>query len=119
MAGFQPTARLIELFALADAAVLPSRAETWGVIVNEALACGCPVVVSDAVGAVEDLVVEGVNGRIVPAGDVQALASALASPGVHRRRRADRPTRIRHWDYDFAVEQFLELVRIVFPGRLP
>jgi glycosyltransferase involved in cell wall biosynthesis len=119
MVGFQPTARVIELFALADAAVLPSRTETWGVVVNEALACGCPVVVSDAVGAVEDLVVEGVNGRIVPAGDVRALASALASPGVHRRGRADRPTRIRHWDYDFAVEQFLELVRIVFPGRLP
>jgi glycosyltransferase involved in cell wall biosynthesis len=127
--GFQPTDRLIELLALADAAVLPSRAETWGVVVNEALACGCPVVVSDAVGAVEDLVVDGVNGRVFPAGDVRALAAALASgeppgnlrgaSGVPPGKRDARAARIRRWDYDFAVEQFLELMRIVLPGRLP
>ncbi len=128
--GFQATEQLIELFALADAAVVPSRAETWGVVVNEALACGCPVVVSDAVGAVEDLVVDGVNGRVFPARDVRALAAALASSGeppgnlrgtsgAPQRKRAHGNARIRRWDYHFAVEQFLELVRIIFPGRLP
>ena len=112
--GFQPTARLIELMALAAATVLPSRAETWGVVVNEALACGCPVIVSDAVGAVEDLVVDGVDGTVFPAGDVGALASALAAEPPEGAGQG----RIRRWDYEFAVGQFLELVRIVFPGRL-
>ena len=112
--GFQPTARLIELMALASATVLPSRAETWGVVVNESLACRCPVVVSDAVGAVEDLLVDGVDGRVFPAGDVAALASAITGELPAGAGRG----RILRWDYEFAVDQFLELVRIVFPGRL-
>jgi glycosyltransferase involved in cell wall biosynthesis len=108
--GFQSTERLIELYALAELTVVPSRVEPWGVVVNEALACGSPVVVSDAVGAAEDLVRDGDDGLIIPAGDVAALGGALA-----RNLPAHEPGTgpVERWDYDFAVEQFLELVRIV------
>jgi glycosyltransferase involved in cell wall biosynthesis len=101
--GFQNRDRLIELFALADAFVLPSRDEPWGVVVNEALACGTPVVATDAVGAAEDLITNGVNGRIVPVGNIAALAAALAAPFP-----SGTDGRIERWTYDFAVEQFLE-----------
>lgn len=114
--GFQPPERLIELYALAEKTIVPSRVEPWGVAVNEALACSCPVVVSDAVGAAYDLVRPGRDGWVFPAGDTQALARALAAPALEDDRRA-RP--IDRWTYDLAVEQFLEALRLVLPGRLP
>jgi glycosyltransferase involved in cell wall biosynthesis len=55
--------------------VLPSQVETWGLVINEAMAAGVLPVVSDQVGAAPDLV-EGV-GEVYPCGDVPALAAAL------------------------------------------
>jgi glycosyltransferase involved in cell wall biosynthesis len=107
--GFQQVDRLIELYALAAATVLPSRVEPWGVVVNEALACGCPVIVSDAVGAARDLVRDGVEGRIFRAGDVRGLAAALLED-LPRPDPAEGP--ISRWTYDFGVAQFLEAVEL-------
>ncbi|MDR5831930.1 glycosyltransferase family 4 protein [Caballeronia sp. LP006] len=53
--------------------VLPSRREPWGLVTNEALSHGCPVIVSESCGCVPELVVEGVSGYSFPAGDVAAL----------------------------------------------
>jgi glycosyltransferase involved in cell wall biosynthesis len=75
--GSRPWTELPRLYAAADLLVLPSLFEPWGAVVNEALACGLPVIVSDAVGCAPDLVRTGENGWIVPAGDAQALARAL------------------------------------------
>jgi len=61
---------------LADCLVLPSRFDSYGFAVVEALACGVPVIVSDMVGA-KDLVVHGRNGWIFPSGDAHALASMM------------------------------------------
>ncbi|WP_116138770.1 glycosyltransferase family 4 protein [Trinickia diaoshuihuensis] len=58
--------------------VLPSHSEPWGLVVNEALSHGCPAVVSDRCGCVPELIVEGETGLSFPAGDVNALAVALA-----------------------------------------
>lgn len=53
--------------------VLPSKREPWGLVTNEALSHGCPVVVSESCGCVPELVVEGVSGYSFPAGDVASL----------------------------------------------
>ena len=60
-----------------DAMVLPSHAEPWGLVVNEALSYGCPVVVSNVCGCVPELVRDGVTGYSFPAGDVRALGTAM------------------------------------------
>lgn len=75
--GFRNQSELPEAYASANVMILPSDSETWGLVVNEALACGTPVVVSDAVGCAPDLVVEGETGAVYPVGDTQALADAL------------------------------------------
>lgn len=78
-AGFRNQTELPRFFALADVFVLPSREEPWGLIVNEAMASGCPVVVSSDVGCHRDLVTDGVEGFVYPQGDLPALTSALHS----------------------------------------
>jgi len=87
MTGFQNQRALGELYAIADCLTLPSDfAESWGLVVNEALATGLPCVVSDAVGCAPDLVHDGETGYRVPLGDVERIAAALATL---RRRVAD------------------------------
>jgi glycosyltransferase involved in cell wall biosynthesis len=62
----------------ADCLVLPSDGtETWGLIVNEAMACGTPAIVSRACGCEPDLIDEGETGYSFPLGDTHALADRL------------------------------------------
>jgi glycosyltransferase involved in cell wall biosynthesis len=77
-AGFLNQSRLPEAYVAADCLVLPSDdGETWGLVVNEAMACGLPALVSDRVGCAPDLIVPGESGQIFPFGDEHALARAL------------------------------------------
>jgi glycosyltransferase involved in cell wall biosynthesis len=76
--GFCNQNSMPAVYAAADILVLPSEHETWGLVANEALACGRPVVLSNAVGAAPDLVGDGRAGRMFPLGDVGALAEAIA-----------------------------------------
>jgi glycosyltransferase involved in cell wall biosynthesis len=64
-------------YALATCFVLPSRSEPWGLVVNEALHFGCPVVVSDSCGCVPELVMEGQTGVSFRAGDIEGLSLRL------------------------------------------
>ncbi len=76
--GFRNQTELPRFYALADVFVLPSGFDPWGLVVNEAMCFGLPVVVSDQVGARGDLVTDDVNGAVYPTGDVLALAQVLA-----------------------------------------
>lgn len=79
MLGFCNQTQMPAAYAAADALVLPSTSsETWGLVANEALACGRPAIVSDACGCAPDLVGDGVAGRIFRCGDVGGLASSIA-----------------------------------------
>jgi glycosyltransferase involved in cell wall biosynthesis len=69
---------LVPWYAAADAFVLPSRSDQWGMVLNEAATAGLPLVSTDAPGAAHDLIEEGVNGFRVPVGDLRALTKALA-----------------------------------------
>lgn len=75
--GFQNQTRLPLFYQASDALILPGQ-ETWGLVVNEAAACGIPSVVSDAAGCATDLIEEGVTGYTFPMGDVNALAGSLS-----------------------------------------
>jgi glycosyltransferase involved in cell wall biosynthesis len=68
---------LVDWYAAADAFVMPSRSETWGMAMQEAAAAGLPLIASEAPGAAYDLIEEAVNGFRVPVEDVEALRRAL------------------------------------------
>lgn len=76
-AGFQAPDDLPQFFQRADLFVLPSRYDGWGVVVNQALGAGLPIICSDAVGAAYDLIEPGINGCLVPGGDAEVLTRAL------------------------------------------
>ena len=109
-----PHDSVIEAYVAADVFALLSRHEPWGVVVNEAAACGLPLVLSDRVGAAPDLLRDGENGYLVPADDPGAAAAALrklADVDV-RRRLGERSTEIaRYWGYRPSIENFISAVR--------
>jgi len=75
--GFLNQSDLGRAYAAADCLVLPSEGETWGLVVNEALATGLPCVVSERVGCAPDLVTPGATGEVYTPDDEAALAQAL------------------------------------------
>lgn len=83
--GFVNQSQLPGVYCASDLLVLASVHEAFGLVVNEAMACGCPAVVSDRVGAKFDLVRDGETGYVYPAGDIAALAN------IFRRALSDPP----------------------------
>ncbi|HOZ39845.1 MAG TPA: glycosyltransferase family 4 protein [Flavobacteriales bacterium] len=75
--GFKQVHELGPVIEEAGVFVLPSRYEPWGVVVHEQACCGLPLILSDAVGASERFLVEGVNGTSFNAGDTEDLKRAL------------------------------------------
>ena len=116
-AGMLPGDELTSAYVAADIFALASRRETWGVVVNEAMACRLPLVLSDRVGAAGDLLEEGGNGELVPAGDPAALARALQRLAADPTRRLAFGRRSREliagWGYDESVEAFVRLAQAV------
>ena len=104
---------LAAAYAAADVFALASRRETWGVVVNEAAAAGLPLVLSEAVGAAGDLLRDGENGFLVPAGDAARLAAVLkrlaADPDLRRRMGARSRELAAGWGYEPSVEAFVRL----------
>jgi glycosyltransferase involved in cell wall biosynthesis len=74
--GFCNQSKMPAAYAAADLLVLPSAEESWGLVANEALACGTPILLSDRVGAAPDLAADGKAGAVFPCGNIQALADA-------------------------------------------
>jgi len=100
-AGFVQRERLPEFYALAEALVFPTHSDTWGLVVNEAMSCGLPVIASSVAGCVADLVEEGWNGFIVPPRDPARLALSMArlavNPGLGLRMGANSLRRVQEY----------------------
>jgi glycosyltransferase involved in cell wall biosynthesis len=108
-------AELAQRYVDADMFALLSHHETWGVVVNEAAASGLPLVLSDRVGAAYDLLHDGENGFLVPAGDIRAAAEVLrklaADPDLRRAMGYRSRELVRSWGYEPSVENFVAAVR--------
>jgi glycosyltransferase involved in cell wall biosynthesis len=113
--GDLPEAALAEEYVKADAFALLSVHEPWGVVVNEAAASGLPLVLSDRVGAAQDLLRDGENGFVVPSGELAATAAALKrlaeDPALRRTAGGRSRELVGEWGYEPSVENFVAAVR--------
>ena len=75
--GFKTKTELAKYYEAADIFVMPTREDIWGLVINEAMSYGLPIVSTDRCGAALELVIDGVNGKIVPVEDSKALAEAI------------------------------------------
>jgi glycosyltransferase involved in cell wall biosynthesis len=107
--GFQNQTIMPSVYAMADLVALPSRSETWGLALNEAMASGRAVLASDRVGAAADLVRPGENGWIFPSGSEVELtgclreAVAAGHAGLARMGQASRAI-IADWSIEKQVD---------------
>lgn len=82
-AGFLNQSEMVKAYVASDCLVLPSDSgETWGLVVNEGMACGLPAIVSDQVGCHDDLVIPGMTGDVYPMGDIATLAGHMNNRAV-------------------------------------
>lgn len=106
-----------ELLACADLFLLPSEEESFGLVALEALSCGVPVVGTEGSGLAE-VVADGVDGRLYPVGDVEAMAESgaalLADEDLwSSASRAGRERAVEHFDTDRIVPRYEEFYREV------
>jgi glycosyltransferase involved in cell wall biosynthesis len=106
--GFAQREHLPAYYALADVFVFPTHTDPWGLVVNEAMACGLPVISSDSAGCAADLVDSGWNGRVFSAGDVHQLASAMDELGRDPERRSIMGRRSRERVEQYSPEAWAE-----------
>lgn len=108
LTGFVNQSELPRYYAIADIFVLPSTSDVFGLVVNEAMCAGLSIIASTAVGAVNDLVLEGENGFTFPAGDVTALAEKidilLSDPALRTRFGQRSNEIIRSWNVNHTVD---------------
>jgi glycosyltransferase involved in cell wall biosynthesis len=102
--------------------VLPARYEVWGLVVNEALAHGIPVVATDRVGAVDDLISDGVNGVVVESGSASALTAGMArlatwTPEALARSQDYSREVLAGWTIDEAARGIVRAARLAADAR--
>jgi glycosyltransferase involved in cell wall biosynthesis len=99
--GFAQREDLARLYALAEALALPTHSDPWGLVVNEAMACGLPIIVSNVAGCSADLVEDGWNGYVVPPRDPPKLSVAIDAlarqPGLRQAMSVRSSERIRNY----------------------
>lgn len=102
--------KISKYYSIADIFVLPSREEVWGLVVNEAMACGLPVVVSEFAGSSRDLIKNGENGYIFKGGEVNDLANKLIMPLKNKSKLSEMGDSSRKLIQGFTPEKSVKSI---------
>jgi len=121
--GFQNQSALPDAYAVSDVLVLPSDAgETWGLVVNEAMASGRPAIVSRSAGCCADLIIEADTGYAFDLHDVACLSTRMAdyinTPGLAARHGENAVRHIVDYSVSRTADGVMEALRRI-PGRAP
>lgn len=113
-AGFVSQRELPNRYASARLLLFPTRGDAWGLVANEACAAGVPVITCRAAGAAGELVIDGVNGRVLPL-ESEAWADAamelLTDPAKRERFARDATERVQEYNYENAARGIADAIR--------
>lgn len=116
--GFQNYSQIAKFYAIADIFVLPSLGESWGLVVNEAMCFGLPVVITDKVSSGDDLVRQGENGFVFPSQNKQRLLEILEyllqDPKVRVEMGNKSKEIISRWNYDCYIRGLSEALNHIY-----
>jgi 1,2-diacylglycerol 3-alpha-glucosyltransferase len=115
--GYVEPGRIVDFFSAASFFILPSVSEAWGLVVNEAMACSLPLILSNRAGSSYDLVSEGENGWIIDPFDTNMMAQVLnCASNMEEKMREEfgRKSKalINDWDLDRFCRGVIESSRI-------
>ncbi len=120
--GYLTGQDLAAAFASADAFVFPSRTETLGLVLLEAMAAGCPVIAANA-GGIPDIVTDGVNGYLFDPADeqgaIQAAQRLLNNPEVRDLLRQNARQEAERWGWSAATRQLQGFYREILATAMP
>lgn len=109
-----PAERLVELYRSADAFILPSLVESFGIVLVEAMAAGLPVITTDGPGC-RDVVRDGKDAMMMPAGDVDALTDSMTrmmgDPNIRSDYASRALARANDFSWDGVVDRYIEIYR--------
>jgi len=122
--GTVPAAKMPSVYSSADALVFPTLRDCWGLVLNEAMHCGLPVIASPFAGATRDLVRDGVDGWVVDPRDTKLMSQALSrlidDPGLRTRMGVSALDRVREIaGVDRSAASFVEAIVSVTGGDRP
>lgn len=110
-----------KFYGIADLFVLPSTEEVWGLVINEAMACGLPIITTDKVGASADLVKEGVNGYIIEEKNIaqlyEAMKKIVLNPSLQKKMGEQSRKVIENFGIDNEVSGFTSAIKYVIENR--
>ena len=115
-AGFVQRDQLASYYGLADVLVFPTYSDTWGLVVNEALACGLPVIAARAAGCADDLVQDGCSGYLLDAGNVAQLRAAMEKLAQEPELRREMGRRGREIIANYSPEACAEGLALAAEG---
>jgi len=116
-AGFLNQSEMPTAYVAADALILPSGGETWGLVVNEAMACGLPCFVSNKVGCGPDMVITDETGAVFSVGDTKALGALLSEFAANKKQmgwmREQARKQAQKYTVSVAVDRIVQAVETV------
>lgn len=119
--GSKQVEEVVEYYAIADVFILPSYKEPWGLVINEALACGLPVIVSDSVGAVDDLIKHAENGFIFKNNNLEQLIKyikiILSDENVRKDMSEKSKNIISTWNFTIYRRYLNDFLRSIFNNK--
>lgn len=119
--GFKHIEDLPALYSAADVFVFPTLGDPYGLVIDEAMACGLPVISTSAAGEIRERVHDGINGFIVPPANVEELAMAMARLGtdfgLRRSMGQASASRITGYTPDYWASQFEHAVARILHGQ--
>ena len=119
-AGFIPHDNLPDYYARAKLLLLPTSGDCWGVVLNEAMLAGSPVITTDMTAAAGELVLDGENGHVLPLDVdvwVRAIVGLLEDAAKWERFSASAQSRVREFDFDRAAAGILQAFRYLDGDR--
>lgn len=114
---FKPKSELQRYYQASDLFVLPTRSDTWGLVINEAMSNGLPVITTDKCGAGLELIKDGENGYIVPVGNADALGEKmrriLSDDVLSKRMSQNNIAKIRPYTIENMAKTHMDILQSV------